>query len=102
MESVVRGAAIYVVMLIVIRLSGRRTLAQMRPFDLVLILIVSETTQQALLGEDFSVINALVLILTLFTLDIALSYIKRAAPGSATSSTDGPRCWWSTDVPTSR
>ena len=76
MESVFRGAAIYVVLLIVIRLSGRRTLAQMTPFDLVLLLIIAETTQQALLGDDFSIVNAVVLIVTLFTIDILLSFVK--------------------------
>jgi len=80
MESVFRGAAIYIVVLVIVRLSGRRTLAQMTPFDLVLILIVAETTQQALLGDDFSIVNAVILILTLFTLDIGLSYVKRNSP----------------------
>lgn len=77
MESVIRGAAIYAVLLLIVRLSGRRTLSQMMPFDLVLILIVAETTQQALLGDDFSLVNAAVLIITLFVIDIGLSYVKR-------------------------
>lgn len=76
MESVIRGAAIYAILLIIVRLSGRRTLSQMTPFDFVLLLIVAETTQQALLGDDFSLVNAVVLIITLFTIDIALSYVK--------------------------
>lgn len=80
MESVLRGAAIYAVLLVIVRLSGRRTLAQMTPFDLVLILIVAETTQQALLGDDFSLVNSAVLIVTLFTIDIGLSYLKRLSP----------------------
>lgn len=77
MESVLRGAAVYAVLLIIIRLSGRRTLAQMTPFDLVLLLIVAETTQQALLGDDFSIVNSVVLILTLFVVDIGLSFVKQ-------------------------
>jgi len=77
MDAVVRGLAIYFVLLIIIRLSGRRTLAQMTPFDLVIVLVISETTQQAMLGDDFSITNAVLLILTLFTTDIALSYVKR-------------------------
>ncbi|MBP2237386.1 uncharacterized membrane protein YcaP (DUF421 family) [Sinorhizobium kostiense] len=80
MDSVGRGFAIYVILLIVMRLSGRRTVAQMTPFDFVLLLIVAETTQQALLGDDFSIINATVLILTLFSLDIVLSYMKQWSP----------------------
>lgn len=80
MDSVARGLAIYVIMLIVMRLSGRRTVAQLTPFDFVLLLIVAETTQQALLGDDFSIMNATILILTLFSVDIALSYVKQWFP----------------------
>jgi len=80
MESVIRGAAIYLVLLVIIRLSGRRTMDQATPFDFVLLLIVAETTQQALLGDDFSITNAVVVILTLFLMDIALSYLTRWSP----------------------
>lgn len=76
METVIRGAAVYGLLLVVMRLSGRRTLSQMTPFDLVLVLIVAETTQQALLGDDFSLANSAVLIVTLFGVDIVLSYVK--------------------------
>lgn len=76
MDSVIRGLAIYVVLLVATRLTGRRTLAQMTPFDLVLLLIIAETTQQALLGDDFSIVNAAVLILTLFASDVVLAWIK--------------------------
>lgn len=48
----------------------------MTPFDLVLLLIIAETTQQALLGDDFSITNAFVLIITLFGIEIALSYLR--------------------------
>ena len=83
MESVIRGAAIYLVLLLIMRLSGRRTMAQMTPFDFVLLLIIAETTQQALLGDDFSITNAIILILTLIVLDIALSYVKTWMPAVA-------------------
>lgn len=95
MDAVIRGLAIYFTLLVIIRLSGRRTLAQMTPFDLVIVLVISETTQQAMLGDDFSITNATILILTLFTTDIALSYLKRWSP-RATHAIDGvPRCSWS-------
>lgn len=83
METVLRGVAIYMVLLVVIRLSGRRTLGEMAPFDFVLLLIVAETTQQALLGEDFSVTNSIVLIITLFTTDAVFSYAKQWSPRAA-------------------
>ena len=84
MDSFVRGIVIYLFLLIVIRLSGRRSLAEITAFDFVLLLIIAETTQQALLGDDFSLINAVLLIITLFVVDIALSYFKEWSPGAAT------------------
>jgi len=84
MDSVIRGIAVYFFLLIVIRLSGRRSLAEITAFDFVLLLIISETTQQAMLGEDFSLVNAFLLILTLFVTDIVLSYIKEWSPKTAT------------------
>ena len=83
MESVIRGAAVYLVLLLIMRLSGRRTLAEITPFDFVLLLIIAETTQQALLGEDFSITNAVVLIVTLIVIDIGLSYVKEWSPLAA-------------------
>ncbi|WP_027997651.1 DUF421 domain-containing protein [Sinorhizobium arboris] len=80
MDSVARGITIYFILLIALRLSGRRTVAQMTTFDFVLLLIIAETTQQALLGDDFSIINATLLILTLFSVDIVLSYVKQWSP----------------------
>ena len=84
METVLRGLVVYFFLLVVMRLSGRRSIAKITPFDFVLLLIIAETTQQALLGDDFSVTNAVVLILTLFITDIALSYVKQWSPGVAT------------------
>jgi uncharacterized membrane protein YcaP (DUF421 family) len=80
MDSVLRGVSVYLVLLLVLRFSGRRTVAQMTPFDFVLLLIVAETSQQALLGDDFSITNSIILFLTLFSTDIALSYVKRSSP----------------------
>jgi len=80
MESAARGIAVYILLLIVMRLSGRRTMSQITPFDFVLLLIVAETTQQALLGDDFSITNAALLIIVLFAVDIGLSHLKQWSP----------------------
>ena len=77
MESVLRAVAIYVVLLIVFRIAGRRTLSEMTSFDFVLLLIIGEATQQALLGEDFSLTNAFLVIITLLALDVAISLWKQ-------------------------
>ncbi len=65
MDAVLRAAAIYLGLLIIMRVSGKRTLAQVTVFDFILLLVVAEATQQGLLGDDFSVTNALLVILTL-------------------------------------
>ena len=80
MESVIRGAAIYLILLVVMRLSGRRTLSEATTFDFVLLLIIAETTQQALLGDDFSITNAVVLFVTLIVIDIGMSELKLWSP----------------------
>lgn len=69
MEIVLRAAAIYVIVFVFFRLSGKRTMAQLTAFDLVLLLIVSEATQQAILGHDFSVVGGSIAILTLIGLE---------------------------------
>jgi uncharacterized membrane protein YcaP (DUF421 family) len=76
MDAILRGASVYLILLLILRLSGRRTLGEMTSFDFVLLLIIAETTQQALLGDDFSVTNSLLLITTLVGIDIVISYLK--------------------------
>jgi uncharacterized membrane protein YcaP (DUF421 family) len=76
MESVIRGVIIYAFLFLVFRIAGKRTLAQTSPFELILLLIISETTQQAMVNRDHSIINALLLIMTLVGLSIILSVIK--------------------------
>ena len=65
MDAVTRGAAVYLLLLIIFRLAGRRTLAQMTNFDFVLLLIISEATQNAMIGEDYSVTNGALVVLTI-------------------------------------
>jgi uncharacterized membrane protein YcaP (DUF421 family) len=72
----------YVFLLIVFRLSGKRPPAETTSFDLVLLLIISETTQQAMVDHDHSMMNAFLLIITLVGADILLSLIKRRAPAA--------------------
>lgn len=77
MDAVLRAGAIYLALLLLFKLSGRRSLAQLTTFDFVLLLIIGEATQQALLGEDFSITNAVLVIATLIVLDVGASLLKR-------------------------
>jgi uncharacterized membrane protein YcaP (DUF421 family) len=80
MDLVIRGTAVYLFLLLIFRLSGKRSLRSVTTFDFVLLLIIAETTQQALVGEDYSVTGAFLLIVVLVGTDILLSLLKRASP----------------------
>jgi uncharacterized membrane protein YcaP (DUF421 family) len=76
MDAVLRAVAIYLILMLLFRLSGKRTLGQVTTFDFVLLLVVGEATQQALLGEDFSVTHAAIVIATLIGMDRASDYFS--------------------------
>jgi len=76
MTTLWRALVIYFVLMIVLRATGKRSLAQMTTFDFVLLLILSESTQQALIGNDFSITTGVLLIATLVGLDVTLSFAK--------------------------
>jgi uncharacterized membrane protein YcaP (DUF421 family) len=76
MDSVLRGVAIYVVLLLLFRLTGKRALSQVTTFDFVILLIIGEATQQALLGEDFSIVHAALVIATLLLVDRGSDYLS--------------------------
>jgi uncharacterized membrane protein YcaP (DUF421 family) len=76
MDSVLRAAAIYLVLLVLFKIAGRRSLAELTTFDLVLLMVIGEATQQALLGDDFSLTNAVLVIITLIAIDIGFSLLK--------------------------
>lgn len=81
MESIIRAAAVYLVIFILFRLSGKRTLANTTPFEMVMLLIISETTQEALVDGDYSLTNCFMLIITLLLIDQLLSFIKMRSKG---------------------
>ena len=76
MDTIIRAAAVYFFLLVVFRLAGKRTLAQATPFDLVLLLTISEAVQNAMTRTDQSLTGAFGVVLTLVGLDIALSILK--------------------------
>jgi uncharacterized membrane protein YcaP (DUF421 family) len=80
MDVVLRTTVVFGFLLLVFRIAGRRTLAQMTSFDFILLLIISEATQQAMLGDDFSVTTAFLAIITLIGFDILLSLCKQRFP----------------------
>jgi uncharacterized membrane protein YcaP (DUF421 family) len=76
MDAVLRAAVFYFILLILVRISGRRTLSQITVFDFVLLLVISEATQSALVVDDDSMTNSFLVIVTLLIIDIGLSLAK--------------------------
>lgn len=80
MDAVLRTATIYLFLLVLFRLAGKRTLGEVTPFEFVLLLIIGEATQQGLLGDDVSVTNALLVVTTFIAIDIGLGLLKHRLP----------------------
>ena len=80
MDSIIRAAVVYFLLLVVFRLAGNRSIGQLTAFDFVLLLIVSEGIQDALIANDFSMTNAFLLVITLVGLDIMMSLWKQRSP----------------------
>ncbi|HYG04483.1 MAG TPA: YetF domain-containing protein [Chryseosolibacter sp.] len=76
MNPVVRGLAVYLFVFIVFRIMGKRTLAEITTFDAILLLIISETTTDALIGEDYSLMACFIMVCTLVGTDYIFSKIK--------------------------
>jgi uncharacterized membrane protein YcaP (DUF421 family) len=80
MNPVVRGVLVYVFLLFIFRIMGKRTLSETTTFDLVLLLIISEVTQEGLVGEDYSVTTTFLLICTLMGTDLLFTLLKLKFP----------------------
>ncbi|MCB8857961.1 hypothetical protein KPC190_02026 [Klebsiella pneumoniae] len=94
MEMVLRAAAIYLILLIIFKIAGRRTLMQLTNFDLILLLIISEATQQAMLSTDYSVTGSMLTIVTLVSIDILFGYIKKKFAQAEIFSMVRRLSWW--------
>jgi uncharacterized membrane protein YcaP (DUF421 family) len=60
LEKLVRPVIVYLVLVLLLRLFGKRELAQLNPFDLVVLLSLSNTVQNAIIGEDNSVTGGVI------------------------------------------
>lgn len=89
-EFVLRALLVYVALLVLVRLSGKRTIGQFTPFDLLVVLLLSEAVSNALDGGDDSVAGGLLSAATLIALNFSLAWasarshrIERALEGRA-------------------
>jgi uncharacterized membrane protein YcaP (DUF421 family) len=76
MDIVLRAIVLYVFVVFVMRVIGRRELSSMTPFDLVLLIILGDAIQQGLTQDDYSVTGAFLAIGTIAALQVFTSYLS--------------------------
>jgi uncharacterized membrane protein YcaP (DUF421 family) len=74
-ELPVRATLIYLALLAMVRVSGRRTVGQFTPFDLLVVMLLSESVSSALNGGEESITGGLLAALTLVTLNMAVALV---------------------------
>src|SRR5512143_65144 len=70
-EKMIRPIVVYLFLIVGLRLAGKREMAQLNPFDLVVLLTISNTVQNAIIGEDNSVTGGIIGAATL----LAVNYL---------------------------
>jgi uncharacterized membrane protein YcaP (DUF421 family) len=80
METVARITFVYVLLMVTLRIIGKRELGRLSPFELVLLMLIPELFQQALMLEDFSMTSAVIAFFSLVTLVFATSLLAHRFP----------------------
>ncbi|CAN5536991.1 hypothetical protein BH10ACI2_BH10ACI2_14480 [soil metagenome] len=75
-EKIIRPMIVYAALIVMLRMFGKRELAQLNPFDLVVILSLSNTVQNAIIGQDNSLVGGLVGALALLFINFVLARLK--------------------------
>ena len=76
LEIVLRTVVIYLVVLMGVRLSGKREVGQMTPFDLTLLLLISNSVQNAMTGSDTSLVGGIAAAITLLLLNYLIAELS--------------------------
>src|SRR5579864_8916989 len=80
-ELVVRGVVVYVFLLAILRVTGKRQVGQLAPFDLVLLLVLSNAVQNSMNGGDNTVTAGVVLALTLIGVNGVVGWLTWRSKG---------------------
>ena len=78
-EKILRPMIVYAALIVLLRVFGKRELAQLNPFDLVVILSLSNTVQNAIIGQDNSLVGGIVGALALLFINYVLARLKYAS-----------------------
>ena len=80
MDIVLRSAVIFVFVMVVVRLLGRRELSKMEPFDLLILVVIADFVQQGVTQQDYSVTGAVLAVGTFGLLIVATSWLAWRFP----------------------
>jgi uncharacterized membrane protein YcaP (DUF421 family) len=72
-EFIARGAIVYCFLLAMVRITGKRTIGQFTPFDLLIVMLLSEAVSNSLTGGDQSLTGGLIIASTLIALNVAIA-----------------------------
>jgi uncharacterized membrane protein YcaP (DUF421 family) len=75
-ELIVRAVLVFSVLLLMVRISGRRTIGQFTPFDLLVVMLLSEAVSNSLTGGEDSLIGGLIVAATLIALNMGAAYLS--------------------------
>jgi uncharacterized membrane protein YcaP (DUF421 family) len=76
MDLVIRATVIFLFVLLVTRVAGRRELGTLEPFDLILLVVLGDLVQQGITQSDQSVTGTLIVISTITLLSVAVSWVS--------------------------
>ncbi|MCA0392734.1 MAG: DUF421 domain-containing protein [Proteobacteria bacterium] len=79
-EFILRALMVYFVLMLMIRLSGKRSMGQFTSFDILLVVLLGNAVQNALLGEDASVGGGMLLAATLIVLNWVVGWLSARSP----------------------
>ena len=80
LEKILRPVIVYLCLIVFLRVFGKRELAQLNPFDLVVLLCLSNTVQNSIIGNDNSVSGGIVGVLSLLTINWVLTRVLFRSP----------------------
>jgi uncharacterized membrane protein YcaP (DUF421 family) len=75
-EFILRAVIVFCVLLVMVRVSGRRTVGQFTPFDLLVVMLLSESVSTSLTGGDNSLVGGLIVAATLVALNVGAAYLS--------------------------
>jgi uncharacterized membrane protein YcaP (DUF421 family) len=80
MDIAIRSAVIFVFIYVLMRIVGRRELSSLEPFDLILLVVLGDSVQQAVTQDDYSVTGAVIVVATIALLQVSVSYLNFKVP----------------------